>query len=259
MFTKNQELEGQSSKQKEMLKKMEVSGKKLREQFEGLRSQKMLLQGERARAEKLEEETKLIRKKVENFKGVELALRGQEGDLNQFLHERGAFDAKTKDLANLVIMLKQKLIAVKLERSKAETQLKTVQSRQGNETAKGMALETQMGDLQAIARNLNRDLEKTKEEKLALEEQLKGGRVQCKCSNGVLPSSAGGCGVENIEEFLSEGEDEEGHSIVGKLPAFSKAGISQPGKIEDDFSPQLSSRGILPQQAEVKSHQSEVK
>ena len=257
MFTKNQELEGQSSKQKEMLQKMEVSGKKLREQFEGLRSQKMLLQGERARAEKLEEETKLIRQKVENFKGVELALRGQEGDLNQFLHERGAFDAKTKDLANLVIMLKQKLIAVKLERSKAETQLKTVQSRQGNETAKVRALETQMGDLQAIARNLSRDLEKTKEEKLALEEQLKGEGLQCKCTNGVLPSSAGGCGVEDMEEeFLSEGEDEKSHSIVGKLPTFSKAGISQPGKIEDDFSPQLSSRGILPQQSQ---NQSEVK
>ena len=36
------------------------------------------------------------------------------------------------------------------------------------------------------------------------------------------------------EEFLSEGEDEKSHSIVGKLPTFSKAGISQPGKIEDD-------------------------
>lgn len=254
LFTKNQELEGQNSKQKEMLQKMEVSGKKLREQFEGLKSQKMLLQGERARADQLEEETKLIRRKVENLKGVELALRGQEGDLNQFLHERGAFDARTKDLANLVILLKQKLIAVKVERSKAETQLKTVESRQGNEKAKVRALETQVADLQAIARNLSRDLEKTKEENLALEEQLKGGKLQCKCVNGVLPSSAGGCGVEDIEEeLLSEGEDEKDHSIVCKLPAFSKAGIYQPGKIEDDSFPQLSSRGILPQQSQNQS------
>jgi len=254
LFTRNQELEAQSLKQKSEIQKMEVSGKKLREKFEGLQSQKMLLQGERARADKLEEETTQIRRKVENFKGVELALRGQEGELNQFLHDRGAFDARTKDLANLVILLKQKLVAVKVERSKAEATLKTVESRQGQQSAKVRALETQNADLQAIARNLSRDLEKTKEENLALEEQLKGGRLQCKCISGVLPSLAGGCGVEDIEEeLLSEGEDEEDHRIVGKLPSFSKAGISQSGNIEDDSFPQLSSRGILPQQPQNQS------
>jgi len=246
LFVRNQELEAQSSKQKEELQKMEVSGKKLREQFEGLRSQKMLLQGERARADQLEEEVKQIRSKLENFKGVELALKGQEGDLNQFLHGRGAFDTRTKDLANLVILLKQKLVAVKVERSKAESQVKTVQSRQGNEKAKLRALETQVADLQAVARNLSRDLEKAKEENLGLEEQLKGESFPSKCVNYVLPSSARSCGVEDLEEELLS-EDEKDKSIVSRLPAFSKAGISQPGKIEDDSFPQLSSRGILPQ------------
>ena len=122
----------------------------------------MLLQGERAKADQLEEEVKLIRTKLENFKGMELALKGQEGDLNQFLHERGAFDTRSKDLANLVILLKQKLVAVKVDRSKAETQVKTVESRQGNEKAKLRALETQVADLQAVARNLNRYLRKQK-------------------------------------------------------------------------------------------------
>ena len=247
LFIKNQELEAQSSKQKEELQKMEVSGKRLREQFEGLRSQKMLLQGERARADQLDEEVKKLRNKAENFKGVELALRGQEGDLNQFLHERGAFDARTKDLANLVILLKQKLVAVKIERSKVESQMKTVESRQGNEKAKVRALEAQVADLQAVARNLSRDLEKAKEEKVALE-QLKAGNSQC--VGGILRSSAGGfgLGVEDMEqELLSEGEDEKNHSIVNTLPAFSKAGISQPGKIWEDSFPQLSSRGILSQ------------
>ena len=245
LFVRNQELEAQSSKQKEELQKMEVSGKKLREQFEGLRSQKMLLQGERARADQLEEEVKQIRSKLENFKGVELALKGQEGDLNQFLHERGAFDTRTKDLANLVILLKQKLVVVKVERSKAETQVKTVESRQGDEKAKVRALETQVADLQAVARNLSRDLEKAKEETLALEEQPNRGILQSKCT---LSSPARGFGLEDLkEELLSEGEDEKGKSIVSRLPAFSKAGISQPGMIEDDSFPQLSSRGILPQ------------
>jgi len=245
LFVRNQELEAQSSKQKEELQKMEVSGKKLREQFEGLRSQKMLLQGERARADQLEEEVKQIRSKLGNFKGVELALKGQEGDLNQFLHERGAFDTRTKDLANLVILLKQKLVVVKVERSKAETQVKTVESRQGDEKAKVRALETQVADLQAVARNLSRDLEKAKEETLALEEQLNRGSLQSKCT---LSSPSRGFGVEDLkEELLSEGEDEKDKSIVSRLPAFSKAGISQPGMIEDDSFPQLSSRGILPQ------------
>ena len=193
---------------------------------------------------------KLIRQKLENFKGVELALRGQEGDLNRFLHERGAFDAKTKDLANLVILLKQKLVAVKVERSKAETQLKTVESRQGDEKAKVMALETQVADLQAVGRNLSRDLEKAKEDNLALEEQLQGENLQCKCINSVLPLS----GVEDIEEELSsDGNDEKDHSIVSSLPVFSKAGVSQSREIEEDSFLQLSSRGILPQQPQNKS------
>ena len=50
-----------------------------------------------------------MRTKLESYKSVEVALRGQEGALNEFLHERGAFEPRTKDLATLVIMLKQKL------------------------------------------------------------------------------------------------------------------------------------------------------
>merc|ERR1719376_639870 len=177
--------------------------------------------------------------------GVELALKGQEGDLNQFLHERGAFDTRTKDLANLVILLKQKLVVVKVERSKAETQVKTVESRQGDEKAKVRALETQVADLQAVARNLSRDHEKAKVETLALEEQLNRRSLLSKCT---LSSPARGFGVGDFkEELLSEGEDEKDKSIVRRLPAFSKAGISQPGMIEDDSFPQLSSRGIFPQ------------
>ena len=213
---RNQELEAQSQKQKEELQKMEVAGKKMRQQYEGLRSQKMLLQGERARAEELILETKQLRNKLENLKGVELALRGQEGDLNQFLHERGAFDARTKDLANLVILLKKKLIAVKVERSKAESQLKSMESHQGSEKAKVMALETQVADLQAVARNLARDLEKSKEENLAFEERLKGGSLLCDGNSSWRE--------EDIEEELLSGNEDE-----------------------KDETPQLSSRGILPQ------------
>ena len=211
---------------------MEVSGKKLREQFEGLKSQKMLLQGERARADQLEEETKLIRKKVENFKGVELALRGQEGDLNQFLHERGAFDARTKDLANLVILLKQKLVAVKVERSKAETQVKTVESRQGNEKAKVRALEAQVADLQAVARNLSRDLETAKEENVALGQQLKAGNLRC--VDGFSPSPAGGFGEEDMEERPAR---QSGSGVVRVTTPVSGMPSDAPGVSPQCWSP----------------------
>merc|ERR1712192_186856 len=107
----------------------------------------------------------------------------------------GAFDTRTKDLANLVILLKQKLVVVKVERSKAETQVKTVESRQGDEKAKVRALEIQVADLQAVARNLSRDLDKAKEENLGLEEQLKRESFPSKRVHYVLPSSARSCGV----------------------------------------------------------------
>ena len=42
--------------------------------------------------------------------------------LNQFSHERGTSDVRIKDLANFVIMLKQKLATVKLERSNVKAQ-----------------------------------------------------------------------------------------------------------------------------------------
>merc|ERR1712192_130064 len=122
----------------------------------------------------------------------------------------GAFDTRTKDLANLVILLKQKLVVVKVERSKAETQVKTVESRQGNEKAKVRALETQVADLQAVARNVTRDLEKSRGENLALEEQLNRGSLQSKCVNCILPSPARGFGVDDLEEeLLSEDEKDK--------------------------------------------------
>ena len=56
-------------------------------------------------------ETQEVKGKLEKYKAVEIA------DLNTFLHERGAFDKKTKDISTLVIMLKKKLAEVKKESS----------------------------------------------------------------------------------------------------------------------------------------------
>ena len=258
LAARNKELEAQGSKQKEELKKMEVSGKKLREQYDGLRSQKMLLQGERARAEELEQELRQVRNKLETFKGVEVALRAQEGDLNQFLHERGAFDMRTKDLANLVIMMKQKLAAVKVERSKLEAQLKTVESQHASERSKVQALETKMVDIKAIARNCQTELEEVRAENIDLKGRVKRNQTHCQCAVGAqsplareFEKAGVNWEVEKREDISEKGEDE----IRVKLPTFTSAGASQLVKNDDDSFLRLSTRGILSQ---VPRHVSEV-
>ena len=258
LAARNKELEDQGSKQKEELKKMEVSGKKLREQYDGLRSQKMLLQGERARAEELEQELRQVRNKLETFKGVEVALRAQEGDLNQFLHERGAFDMRTKDLANLVIMMKQKLAAVKVERSKLEAQLKTVESQHASEKSKVQVLETKMVDIKAIARNCQTELEEVRAENIDLKGRVKRNQTHCQCAVGAqsplaaeLEEAGVNWEVEKREDISEKGEDE----IRVKLPTFTSAGASQLVKNDDDSFLRLSTRGILSQ---VPRHVSEV-
>ena len=257
LAARNNELEAQGSKQKEELKKMEVSGKKLREQYDGLRSQKMLLQGERARAEELEQELRQVRNKLETFKGVEVALRAQEGDLNQFLHERGAFDMRTKDLANLVIMMKQKLAAVKVERSKLEAQLKTVESQHASEKSKVQALETKMVDIKAIVRNCQTELEEVRAENIDLEHRVKRNQTNCQCVVGAQSPLAGGVEEAGVSwevekrEDISEKEEDE---VRVKLPTFTSAGASQLVKNDDSFL-RLSTRGILSQ---LPRHVSEV-
>ena len=169
---KVKEMEEQGMKQREEIKSLEKARNKIREQYEGIRSQAKLLQGEKMKCDEAVREAEHLRTKLENFKTVEVALKGQEGALNQFLHDRGAFDGRTKDLASLVILLKQKLAEVKQERSKAEAQLKSTELTRGKDRQKVKQLESQVGDLQAVARNLEGDLQKVKIEASQLREQL---------------------------------------------------------------------------------------
>ena len=166
------EMEEQSMKQQEEIKSLEKVRNKIKEQYEGIRSQAKLLQGEKVKCDAAMREAEHLRTKLENFKMVEAALKGQEGALNQFLHDRGAFDGRTKDLASLVILLKQKLAEVRQERSKAEAQLKSTELTRGKDQQKVKQLESQVGDLQAVARNLEGDLQKANTEASQLREQL---------------------------------------------------------------------------------------
>jgi len=170
---KNKELEEVLKKQKEEIKHLEHSRKKAKEQADGLRTQAKVLQEERFRYEETKREVEELRHKLENFKSVELSIRGQEGELNKFLHERGAFDSKTRDLATLVVMLKQKMADVKKERIVAENRLKEASREQGMDRRKVKELEVQVSDLQSINRSLEGEVWRNQEDLKIMKEELK--------------------------------------------------------------------------------------
>ena len=247
---KVKEMEEQSAKQREEIKSLERARNKLKEQYEGVRSQAKLLQGEKIRCDEALREAELLRAKLENFKTVEVALKGQEGALNQFLHDRGAFDGRTKDLASLVILLKQKLAEVKQERSKTEAQLKTAELTRGRDRQRVKLLESQVGDIQAVARNLEGDLLKANKETSRLREQLKKSlrstqsELNSDKSDKPLESPHGQ--LQALEEMLDL-EDEEWEK-PSKLPSLTPAGLNiqkEKKKEEREESPVLSSSNIL--------------
>ena len=242
---KVKEMEEQSVKQRDEIKSLEKARNKLKEQYEGVRSQAKLLQGEKVKCDEAVREADLLRTKLENFKTVEVALKGQEGALNQFLHDRGAFDGRTKDLASLVILLKQKLGEVKQERSKTEAQLKTAELTRGKDRQRVKQLETQVGDFQAVARNLEGDLQKAKSEMSQLREQLKITIGTSQSDKTSLDSPQGR--LRAMEDML-ELEDEDWEKPAAKLPSFTPAGIAKVNKKkteEREASPPLSSSNIL--------------
>lgn len=246
---KVKEMEEQGMKQREEIKCLEKGRNRLKEQYDGIRSQAKLLQGEKLRCDEAVREAEHLRTKLENFKTVEVALKGQEGALNQFLHDRGAFDGRTKDLASLVILLKQKLAEVKQERSKTEAQLKTAELTRGKDRQRLQQLETQVGDFQAVARNLEEDLQRAKSETSQLREQLRRTiRTPQSESNSTETSLDSPQGRLRVMEEMLEMEDEEWEKpAAAKLPSFTPARMQVDKKKteEREASPPLSSSNIL--------------
>ena len=248
---KVKEIEEQNMKQREEIKSLEKGRNRLKEQYEGIRSQAKLLQGEKMKCDEAVREAEHLRSKLENFKTVEVALKGQEGALNQFLHDRGAFDGRTKDLASLVILLKQKLAEVKQERSKVEAQVKTAELTRGKDRQRLKQLETQVGDFQAVARNLEGDLQKAKSETSLLREQLRRtirtpqqSEFNQTSTETSLDSPQGR--LRAMEEMLELEDEEWEKPAATKLPSFTPAGITKKTKTEGrEASPPLSSSNIL--------------
>ena len=57
------------------------------------------------------------RKQLDQYKAIQLVLAGSEGEVNRMLHERGAFDSKSRDLAVLIVEMKKKIVDLKRERT----------------------------------------------------------------------------------------------------------------------------------------------
>lgn len=117
LVERNSELERLLTRQKEEIKKLESSRRAVGEKYEGVKSQNRFLMEEKAKYNDAVGEAAALRTKLDNLRMVEAAVRSEEGEINKMLHERGAFDGRTRDLATLIVMLKQKLADVKKERN----------------------------------------------------------------------------------------------------------------------------------------------
>ena len=161
--------------QKEEIKNIEESKRKYKSQAEGMKAHVRMLNDEKHKYDDALKEAQELRMKLEKMKSVELALKGQEGDLNQFLHERGAFDKKTKDVAVLVVALKTKLAEVKKQRNELERRSREVDSRHEMERRKVKSLETQIAELESNNKILEKDLWRCQEDLRSVTERLEAG------------------------------------------------------------------------------------
>jgi len=188
---RNKEVEELLKKQQEEIKDLERSRRKAKEQADALRTQAKVLQEERFRYDEAKSEAEELKRKLENYKSVELSIRGQEGELNKFLHERGAFDTKTRDLATLVVTLKQKMADVKKERTVAQNRLKEASRDQGMDKRKVKELEGQVAEMQSIIRSQEGEVWKYQEDMKVLRENLecleRGGAPQSSLASSPLP------------------------------------------------------------------------
>jgi len=100
-----------------LLQNIEAGRRKAKELVEGYKTQVKFLQEERERSEGFRLEADRTRKQLEQYKSIQLVLAGSEGEVNRMLHDRGAFDGKSRDLATLIVEMKKKIVDLKRERT----------------------------------------------------------------------------------------------------------------------------------------------
>jgi len=177
VLDRNKDVEDVLRQQKDEIKKIEHDKRKYKEQAEGMRTQNRVLQEERYKYEDALKETQEVKGKLEKYKAVEIAVKGLEADLNTFLHERGAFDKKTKDISTLVIVLKKKLAEVKKERGLYEGRLREEAGKHEIAKRKFKDLEVQLAEAQCNNKLLEKDLWRSQEDVRILKERQQTERL----------------------------------------------------------------------------------
>jgi len=235
------ELETQGAKQREEIKSLERAKQKYKEQGEGYRNQAKVLQEERFKYDEAKKKAEMLQNKLENYKGVELSLKGQEAELNNFLHERGAFDPRTKDLATLVVMLKQKLSDVKKERVKAETRVKEKDQEQGIQKRKVVALEVQVEDLIAINRSVEANLRLRDEEIVDLKKKLSR-KPKSESSESSLNTSLAESPLKELPPSPAESQEPRPYKLP-RMKTASQSSVKSSAPLDDTLP--LATCGIL--------------
>ena len=169
---RNTELESLLGQQKGEIKSLEQTKRKYKESLDGLKAQNRILQEEKFKYEDALKEAADLRAKLDKFRAVELAVKGLDGDLNQFLSERGAFDRKTKDLATLVVVLKKKLGEVKKEKNVYEGRLRETTGKHERDKRKINELEKELVEAQVNNKSLESNLWRVQEDLKNLTERV---------------------------------------------------------------------------------------
>jgi len=157
-------LESFLEQQKGEIKNLEQTKRKYKESLDGIRAQNRILQEEKFKYEDALKEATDLRAKLDKFRSVELAVKGLDGDLNQFLSERGAFDRKTKDLATLVVVLKKKLGEVKKEKNVYEGRVRETTGKHEKDKRRMNELEKELVEAQVNNKSLESNLWRVQED-----------------------------------------------------------------------------------------------
>ena len=214
---RNAELESLLGRQKGEIKTLEQTKRKYKESADGLKAQNRILMEEKFKYEDTLKEAARLKQKVDNLKGVELAVKGFDGDLNQFLCERGAFDQKTRDIATMLVALKKKLAEVKKEKNGLEGRLRETTAKHERDKRKMADLENKFSDVQANNLSLENHLLRVQEELANLskrEERLEDRTL-------VIAEETENCSPDCSPTSLSPPSPAR---PAGKLPSFQLAG-----------------------------------
>jgi len=245
LSVKNAELEKQHKGMKDEVKKLELEVQKQKDSAAGYKSQVRFLQQERARFEEAKQEAAQLRAKLDNYKAVEMVVKGAEGDVNLMLAERGAWDGKSRDMATLVVTLKQKLVDVKRERGAAEARAREAAG--SLETMKRSLLQVKkvLAENEEKNRNMEADVRHLEEENGRMRRLERKRDEFDRLVVDEEEADDGSCSPKPCSPDMYSSPDKSVPGPKYKVLGVKRVHSDDTEEEADNFSPQLKSCGIL--------------